>query len=86
MEIEIAKWIGGVISAIAVLFGIYFAGKKTGKSQVQTKVAQEKAKEAVEKAELVTSIAKDAHNVETSVAAKSDTAVTDELRDKWTRD
>ncbi|AXC34277.1 hypothetical protein P7I17_gp23 [Escherichia phage Halfdan] len=87
---DFGPWIVGIIGAIAGALGLYFGGKKAGKSEAETKHAEDKAAEAVAEAkatvEQVTESVKGANDVQADINRLNPGDAANKLRDEWSRD
>ncbi len=87
---QFAPYIVGIVAAIAGAFGLYFGGKKAGKSEANAKHTEEKAKEAVAEAkatvEQVTETVKGANDVQADINRLNPGDAANKLRNDWSRD
>lgn len=73
---EIMPWLAGGFAALVALIGVYFNGKKTGKSEEQAEVSAKTNQQAAEAAKVVRDVQDENRRLPPGAAAEL-------LHDRW---
>lgn len=75
---QFVPWLVGGLFTLLAIFGVYFSGKKTGKSEKQAELTTKTNEQATE-------AAKESRDVQTTIDRLPPGAAAGELLDKWVR-
>lgn len=75
---QFVPWLVGGLFTLLAIFGVYFKGKSTGKTQQQTETT-------IKVNEQATEAAKESRDVQTTIDRLPTGAAAGELLDKWVR-